>query len=424
MTNSYSETLFFLCLYSFLGWSAEVIIAAVKDKQLVNKGFLNLPLTLPYGFTSLILIQLFSTLPRSLFIQVGVGFVVFHVVWSISEVFVQKICQLPEIETSNLPTLTLKTQCIFEVVASLCITFFLLMVHPFIHGLISLIPSFILVIFSIIFAVVLIIDFFSVIYSLKTHKTPNSNYLKTGTQNIVFKISEGIWNRLKKSYPEINTTSERTSVFAKGICFDKLVWVFLISSFFGALIEMCYCRAAGDIWMNRSSLLYGTFSVVWGAGAVLLTIILKPIRSKSFFLIFAAGFVVGGVYEYFCSVFTEYVFGTVFWDYSHMAYSIGGRTNLLYCFFWGLLSVIWIKVLYPLMERNIEKIPPLYGKMITWVIVLLLSCDSLLTCGAMLRYTQRQINAVSANAVEYFFDFNYDDEWMEHRWPNMVITAR
>ena len=43
----------------------------------------------------------------------------------------------------------------------------------------------------------------------------------------------------------------------------------------------------------------------------------------------------GGAYEYLCSVFTELVFGKVFWDYSWMPFNLGGRINLLYCFFWG-----------------------------------------------------------------------------------------
>lgn len=37
-------------------------------------------------------------------------------------------------------------------------------------------------------------------------------------------------------------------------------------------------------------------------------------RSDGF--LFIVGTVLGGAYEYFCSVFTEMIFGTVFWDYS------------------------------------------------------------------------------------------------------------
>ena len=56
---------------------------------------------------------------------------------------------------------------------------------------------------------------------------------------------------------------------------DRLVWVFLIASFLGAVIEMLYCHHLDGVWMNRSSLLYGTCSIVWGVGAVLLTVFLR-----------------------------------------------------------------------------------------------------------------------------------------------------
>ena len=200
------------------------------------------------------------------------------------------------------------------------------------------------------------------------------------------------------------------------------MWVFLVTSFLGALIEMVFCRVTSGRWMSRSGVLYGSFSFVWGLGAVVLTITLQRIADKPDRRIFLAGFVIGGAYEYLCSVFTELVFGTVFWDYSKMPLNIGGRTNVLYCIFWGLLAVAWIKVLYPPMSKGIEKISPLLGKVVTWVIIFFLACDGLLTGAAMLRYTDRQNNPEPKNVAEAFLDDTYDDDWMEHHWPNMVVT--
>ena len=110
--------------------------------------------------------------------------------------------------------------------------------------------------------------------------------------------------------------------------------------------------------MSRSSLIYGTFSVVWGFGAALLTVMLAGLADRPDRVIFLAGALLGGFYEYMCSVFTELVFGTVFWDYSDMPLNIGGRTNVLFMIFWGILSVVWIKILYPRLSALFEKIPP------------------------------------------------------------------
>ena len=88
-------------------------------------------------------------------------------------------------------------------------------------------------------------------------------------------------------------------------------------------------------WMSRSSVVYGPFSVVWGLACALLTAFLYKYKDKSDRYIFGYGTIVGGAYEYLCSVFTELLFGTTFWDYSDIPFNLGGRINLLYCFFGG-----------------------------------------------------------------------------------------
>ena len=137
---------------------------------------------------------------------------------------------------------------------------------------------------------------------------------------------------------------------------------------------------------------------------------------------FLAGFVVGGAYEYLCSVFTELVFGTVFWDYSEMPLNIGGRTNVLFCFFWGVLAVVWIKVIYPPMSKGIEGLPALAGKILTWIVVSVMACNAILTSSAMVRYSSRAVQPEPANAFEEFLDTQYGDGYMENRWPNMIVT--
>lgn len=47
---SIADGLFFFFVYAALGWCAEVAFAAVKERQLVNRGFLNGPLCPIYGF--------------------------------------------------------------------------------------------------------------------------------------------------------------------------------------------------------------------------------------------------------------------------------------------------------------------------------------------------------------------------------------
>ncbi|MGN1343925.1 MAG: putative ABC transporter permease, partial [Traorella sp.] len=304
---------------------------------------------------------------------------------------------------------------------------FYLIIHPILYGFIEIIPNFILVTIDTILSILTLIDFMSVKYTLKTNiQLDKENHLKKQTNQIGQKIVDIIWSRLQKAYPGIDTNdnSEKNYTFADGIRFDKIVWIFLITSLLGALIEMVFCRLNGYPWMSRSSLLYGAFSVVWGLGAVLLTIILQPLIGKEDRYTFIAGFFIGGVYEYLCSVFTEIVFGTIFWDYSGIPLNIGGRVNVLFCVFWGVLAVLWVKILYPLLDKTIEMIPPIAGKIITWVVLIFMICDGLLTSSALIRYNERQTNPTSKNFYDDFLDNTYDDEWMANRWPNMKFTKK
>ena len=106
-----------------------------------------------------------------------------------------------------------------------------------------------------------------------------------------------------------------------------LLWLFVVGAFLGDLVETVFCRLTAGVWMSRSSLVWGPFSVVWGLALALTTVLLRQNQDKSDRYLFVFGTVMGGVYEYVCSAVTELLFGTVFWDYSKFKFNLGGRIN-------------------------------------------------------------------------------------------------
>ena len=136
----------------------------------------------------------------------------------------------------------------------------------------------------------------------------------------------------------------------------RLLWLFVIGAFLGDMVETVFCRVTAGVWMSRSSLVWGPFSVVWGLALVLATVLLRQEKDRSDRYLFAFGTVMGGVYEYVCSAVTELLFGTVFWDYSKFKFNLGGRINLLYCFFWGIAAVMWMRYGYPLVLKLMKKV--------------------------------------------------------------------
>ena len=198
-----------------------------------------------------------------------------------------------------------------------------------------------------------------------------------------------------------------------------------MGAFLGDVTETIFCLVTMGRLMSRSSVVYGPFSIVWGLGCALLTLVLYRIKDRSDSYIFAAGTLLGGAYEYICSVFTELVFGTVFWDYSGFAFNLGGRINLLYCFFWGIAAVVWMKLLYPKLSAWIERIPVRAGTWLVRTAVLFMMFNCVISSLALARYTERNTNPKGAgNALEEFLDERFTDERMERIYPNAKIVDR
>lgn len=427
MRYSLFDLMLYLLLYAFLAWAVEVCWYSIKDRHFVNRGFINLPFRLPYGISFVLMIQVLPTLGRRYVLQLIVTLAVLAVVRSLTATFTRRVSRMTHWEAVDGRAMP---DNIRDGVAFLAIAVVVLMVYHVIHPVlvtaVLLLPRLLVQIVVIMAVVLLALDFAAMLYAVRHNGMAPARVQRSRSQaqQLADRISRHIWRRLQKAYPGVaaDPEAERSYTFAKGMCLDKLVWVFLLCALLGDIIETFYCGLVDGQWMNRSSVLYGPFSFVWGIGAVVLTVSLRRLAEKSDRWVFVGGFVIGGVYEYMCSVFTELVFGTVFWDYSDMPLNIGGRTNVLFCFFWGLLAVVWVKVVYPPMDRVIEKAPPVAGKIVTWVVVFAMACNGLLTGAAMLRYNTRATRPEPSSIVEQFLDRSYDDRYIEHRWPNMIVT--
>ena len=204
--------------------------------------------------------------------------------------------------------------------------------------------------------------------------------------------------------------------------FYLLVYLFLIGAFIGDLIETIFMYITTGKLVNRSSLIYGQFSIVWGLGIVLLTISLYKYKEKKWWIIFLIGSALGGIYEYLCSVFTEAAFGTVFWDYSKLPFNLFGRINLLFCGFWGIIALLWIKLAYPHIEVFINKLYDKTGRIVVTVCIVLIIFDMLLSSMALSRYYSRTYGVQPQNPVEAFIDTHYPDERMQSRYPYARIV--
>ena len=221
---------------------------------------------------------------------------------------------------------------------------------------------------------------------------------------------------------QIDYREKQEAHFAQGMTFYKLFWVFFIGCFAGVVLETIYCLIQRGHYESRVGLIYGPFNLVYGIGALCLSGALYQFRNRGRVFSFVGGFVVGSDVEYACSWFQEVCFGSTSWDYSNMPYNLNGRICLLYSIFWGILGIFWIKDIYPRMAKWILKIPNKVGKPLTWVLLVFMVFNSVMTLFTSLRWTARREGVEPRNAFEAYLDEHYPDERMQKIFANAEFT--
>lgn len=213
--------------------------------------------------------------------------------------------------------------------------------------------------------------------------------------------------------------------FAYGMCFAKLFWIFMVGNVAGFALETVYALVVPPHQFQlRVSVVFGPFILVYGLGAVVITLFLYKMYNQRDVLIFIASMFIGGSFEYLCSFFQQAIFGTVSWEYSDSVLNVSGRTNLMYAFFWGVLGLLWVKDLYPVLSRWIERIPPKLGKTLTIAVAVFMAIDILLSAGAVFRQSER-VNAIpAATGIQKFFDHYFPDEFLDIIYPSMQYVGK
>jgi uncharacterized membrane protein len=214
--------------------------------------------------------------------------------------------------------------------------------------------------------------------------------------------------------------------FASGICFHKLFWIFLLGSIFGAYYEQIlnvfihYHYHHELVWQLRRGVIYGPISPVYGAGAVLFTVLLLS-KPKSNFKTFLEGALIGGIFEYGISFLQETFLHTISWDYSDAFLNINGRTTIPYMIVWGLLALLFAKVVYPTLSLLIESFPKKFAIIFTNVCLVLLILDFTVSWGALFRQMFRVRGYAPITFVGEFFDKYYGDEVLKKYYTNMKL---
>lgn len=134
----------------------------------------------------------------------------------------------------------------------------------------------------------------------------------------------------------------------------KYILLFFIGGIFGGLLEIGYqIITRGDFVLG--GFLYGPFRPIYGYGFLILYLIGKKVNKNPLF-IFLVSFIVCSVFEYLVSYGLEKIFNATWWDYRDFYLNLNGRICIMVSLFWGLLGLLFIKIIIPSLEKTFDKL--------------------------------------------------------------------
>ena len=143
-----------------------------------------------------------------------------------------------------------------------------------------------------------------------------------------------------------------------------LSW-FIVYSFFGWVWESCYVSAKNGKWVNRG-FVSGPFVTLYGVGAVLVYVILRPLAGHPVELYFA-GTAVTTALEYVTGVLMEAIFHTNWWDYSKKKFNFQGKICLGSSIAWGFFVLILFYLLHPGVAKLVDLVPRKLGILLVYL---------------------------------------------------------
>ena len=420
----------FFC-YGFFGWVLETVTATVRSRHFVNRGLLDGPLCTIYGIAGALLSLVLPELRGNwLFLFLGSAIWCTLLEWIAGHILEHspygKWWDYSGIRWNLDGYICLPYSILWGVLGAAAVQWG----SPFLSRIYGLLPGAGGKVLLWILLALTFIDGEGSLIALygRQGTMPGlervDSQITVATRRLQHWISITTRKRLEKIHGKAWEKAEKakSDVFAQGACFSKIFLLFFVGAFLGDVTETIFCRVTAGVWMSRSSVVWGPFSLVWGIALGAATALLYKYKDRSDRFLFLSGTFLGGAYEYLCSVFTELCFGTVFWDYSKIPFNLGGRINLLYCFFWGIAAVVWMKGFYPVFSRWIEKIPKKAGRPAVAVLAVFMTANMTVSAMALARYDQRCRGVEASSSWQEYMDEHYGDERISRIYPNAVRT--
>ena len=156
-----------------------------------------------------------------------------------------------------------------------------------------------------------------------------------------------------------NITEKAKKLETKSILYDEiqikdLGAYFIIYSFLGWLMEIIYVSLLNGHYTNRG-FLFGPICPIYGYGIVILILLVSKYKNNIIKLFFSSFFILS-ILEYIVSFALETLFKEHWWQYESYLLDLNGRICLVHSVLWGILSIIFFKLIHPIVTKTINKL--------------------------------------------------------------------
>lgn len=175
----------------------------------------------------------------------------------------------------------------------------------------------------------------------------------------------------------------------------KYILLFFFYSAAGWLLESVYCSIGEKKIINRG-FLTGPVCPIYGTAAIVMTLLIyNPFKDKPL-IVFLLGIILCDIVEYFTSYVMEKLFAARWWDYTYEFLNINGRICLKHSLYWGVISVVFVRVIHPGVDRLYDKINGEYIYYIFAVILIIFILDLInsVTKASDIRKLQKKLSSI------------------------------
>lgn len=172
--------------------------------------------------------------------------------------------------------------------------------------------------------------------------------------------------------------------------------LFVIYAFMGWCMEVILCSVDTGRFVNRG-FLNGPYCPIYGFGMLIIITALTPIEDN-LILLFAGSMVLCSALELVTGRGLKTLFHATWWDYSQKPFNFHGYICLQTSLAWGAGGVFMMRIIHPIILKQVDFIPLKPGIFLLGVIYILMAVDLIATVLTILNLNKdlERMNKIAA----------------------------